>query len=131
MCHQCEACHVLIEQKDGEFIELSARVLVADEGSDQDATHSAIGDYCDRCLRNGAALADILKGADWKLSLPEQANVPSEVRVNRRPSDDAFRFFYGGTIELLRLSRVDALRVASDIVQLAEGRDVEKTGESI
>lgn len=50
----------------------------------------------------------------------DERNVMRDLRASLRPSDDAFRFFTGGTIEVARLSREGAMRLAHDLFDLLD-----------
>lgn len=67
MARSCDACRLLITQKDDEYLELSVRVLDATESDTQDPRDSRYCDFCDGCIHSGAALAYLLKAVEWKL----------------------------------------------------------------
>lgn len=76
-------------------------------------------------LRLHARLDEQFSSASFRDAQAQQAaqderNVVRDLRASRRPSDDAFRLFTGGTIEVARLSREGAMRLAHDLFDLLD-----------
>ena len=61
----CEACHKVIPK--ATHLELSLAVKRTHGGESQDPIENVYGDYCDQCVRNGKALADLLTGVKYTL----------------------------------------------------------------
>lgn len=60
MARTCDACKELIRTET--FLELAVRVLDPTKNEDQQEHEQQYGDYCNACIINGRALADVLTG---------------------------------------------------------------------
>jgi hypothetical protein len=56
----CESCKTPIRKP--RFVEVTVRLLRADQGENQDSLDEAYGDYCASCVKSGRALTDALSG---------------------------------------------------------------------
>lgn len=69
MARICDACREIIKQD--EVLHLFVSVIDPEEDEDQDAKEQAYGDFCDRCVGTGAAVASLLKRLEWTLEPKE------------------------------------------------------------
>lgn len=67
MARTCDSCNNLINQKDDEYLELSVRVLLTNEDTNQDSKVQSYRDFCDKCIKDGKALKKLLEDVNWML----------------------------------------------------------------